>query len=53
MRFVGRLTPHKGIDVLIRAVPAGDNARQLAVERFTWQACAQRFLAAYPPVGAR
>jgi glycosyltransferase involved in cell wall biosynthesis len=31
----------------------GDNARQLAVERFTWQACAQRCLAAYPPVGAR
>ena len=31
----------------------GDNARQLALERFSWQACAQRCLAAYPPVGAR
>jgi alpha-maltose-1-phosphate synthase len=31
----------------------GDNARWLALERFTWQACAQRCLAAYPPVGAR
>jgi glycosyltransferase involved in cell wall biosynthesis len=31
----------------------GDNARELALERFTWQACAQRCLAAYPPVGAR
>ena len=31
----------------------GDNARQLALERFSWQACAQRCLAAYPPAGAR
>jgi glycosyltransferase involved in cell wall biosynthesis len=31
----------------------GDNARQLALERFTWQACAQRCLAAYPPTAAR
>ena len=31
----------------------GDNARQLALERFTWQACAQRCLAAYPPTDAR
>lgn len=31
----------------------GDNARELALERFTWQACAQRCLDAYPPVGAR
>jgi glycosyltransferase involved in cell wall biosynthesis len=31
----------------------GDNARQLALERFTWQACAQRCLAAYPLTGAR
>jgi glycosyltransferase involved in cell wall biosynthesis len=27
----------------------GDNARLLASEQFTWQACAQRCLAAYPP----
>jgi glycosyltransferase involved in cell wall biosynthesis len=27
----------------------GDNARGLALERFTWQACAQRCLASYPP----
>jgi glycosyltransferase involved in cell wall biosynthesis len=26
----------------------GDNARRLALEQFTWQACAQRCLAAYP-----
>ena len=26
----------------------GDNARLLALEQFTWQACAQRCLAAYP-----
>lgn len=31
----------------------GDNARQLALERFTWQACAQRCLAAYPFAGPR
>jgi glycosyltransferase involved in cell wall biosynthesis len=31
----------------------GDNARRLALERFTWQACAQRCLAAYPPMAAR
>jgi glycosyltransferase involved in cell wall biosynthesis len=31
----------------------GDNARVLAVERYTWQACAQRCLAAYPPTAAR
>jgi glycosyltransferase involved in cell wall biosynthesis len=31
----------------------GDNARQLAVERFTWQACARRCLAAYPRAAAR
>jgi glycosyltransferase involved in cell wall biosynthesis len=31
----------------------GDNARGLALERFTWQACAQRCLAAYPPMAAR
>jgi glycosyltransferase involved in cell wall biosynthesis len=31
----------------------GDNARLLALERFTWRACAQRCLAAYPPVTAR
>ncbi len=31
----------------------GDNARRLAAERFTWQACAQRCLAAYPPTSAR
>jgi glycosyltransferase involved in cell wall biosynthesis len=31
----------------------GDNARGLALERFTWQACAQRCLAAYPPTAAR
>jgi glycosyltransferase involved in cell wall biosynthesis len=31
----------------------GDNARQLVLERFTWQACAQRCLAAYPPTAAR
>jgi len=31
----------------------GDNARLLALERFTWQACAQRCLAAYPPMTAR
>lgn len=31
----------------------GDNARMLALERFTWQACAQRCLAAYPPTAAR
>ena len=31
----------------------GDNARQLALERFTWQACAQRCLAAYPRTDAR
>jgi glycosyltransferase involved in cell wall biosynthesis len=31
----------------------GDNARRLVLERFTWQACAQRCLAAYPPTAAR
>jgi glycosyltransferase involved in cell wall biosynthesis len=31
----------------------GDSARRLAAEQFTWQACAQRCLAAYPPAGAR
>jgi glycosyltransferase involved in cell wall biosynthesis len=31
----------------------GDNARLLALERFTWPACAQRGLAAYPPSAAR
>ena len=31
----------------------GDNAQRLAVEQFTWQACAQRCLAAYPPTTAR
>ncbi len=31
----------------------GDNARRLALEQFTWQACAQRCLAAYPPTRAR
>jgi glycosyltransferase involved in cell wall biosynthesis len=31
----------------------GDNARLLALERFTWRACAQRCLAAYPPMAAR
>jgi glycosyltransferase involved in cell wall biosynthesis len=31
----------------------GDNARQLALEQFTWQACAQRCLAAYPVTAAR
>ena len=31
----------------------GDNARLLALEQFTWQACAQRCLAAYPPTAAR
>jgi glycosyltransferase involved in cell wall biosynthesis len=31
----------------------GDNARVLALERYTWQACAQRCLAAYPPTAAR
>jgi glycosyltransferase involved in cell wall biosynthesis len=31
----------------------GDNARRLAVEQFTWQACAHRCLAAYPPTTAR
>ena len=31
----------------------GDNARQLAVQRFTWQACAQRCLAAYPAAAPR
>ena len=31
----------------------GDNARTLALERFTWQACARRCLAAYPPTAAR
>lgn len=31
----------------------GDNARRLAAEEFTWQACAQRCLAAYPPSSAR
>jgi glycosyltransferase involved in cell wall biosynthesis len=31
----------------------GGNARLLALERFTWQACAQRCLAAYPPTAAR
>jgi glycosyltransferase involved in cell wall biosynthesis len=31
----------------------GDNARRLVLERFTWQACAQRCLAAYPPTVAR
>lgn len=35
------------------ALRLGDNARQLAVEQFTWQACAQRCLAAYPPTGPR
>jgi glycosyltransferase involved in cell wall biosynthesis len=31
----------------------GATARDLALERFTWQACAQRCLAAYPPTAAR
>lgn len=31
----------------------GDNARSLAGEQFTWQACAQRCLAAYPASGPR
>jgi glycosyltransferase involved in cell wall biosynthesis len=31
----------------------GDNARLLALEQFTWQACAQRCLAAYPLSAAR
>jgi len=31
----------------------GGNARLLALEQFTWQACAQRCLAAYPPTAAR
>jgi alpha-maltose-1-phosphate synthase len=31
----------------------GEGARRLAVEKFTWQSCAQRCLAAYPPTGAR
>jgi glycosyltransferase involved in cell wall biosynthesis len=31
----------------------GDNARRLALEQFTWRACAQRCLAAYPPTAAR
>jgi glycosyltransferase involved in cell wall biosynthesis len=31
----------------------GDDARQLAVEQFTWRACAQRCLAAYPPTAPR
>lgn len=31
----------------------GDNARRLALEQFTWQACAQRCLAAYPAIAAR
>jgi phosphatidyl-myo-inositol dimannoside synthase len=31
----------------------GENARQLALERFTWQACAQRCLAGYPLAGPR
>jgi glycosyltransferase involved in cell wall biosynthesis len=35
------------------AASLGDNARRLAVEQFTWQACAQRCLAAYPPTTAR
>jgi glycosyltransferase involved in cell wall biosynthesis len=30
----------------------GDSARLLALERFTWRACAQRCLAAYPATGA-
>jgi glycosyltransferase involved in cell wall biosynthesis len=30
----------------------GDNGRMLAIEQFTWQACAQRCLAAYPPTAA-
>jgi glycosyltransferase involved in cell wall biosynthesis len=31
----------------------GDNARRLVLEQFTWQACAHRCLAAYPPSAAR
>lgn len=31
----------------------GDNARRLVLERFTWQACAHRCLAAYPPTAPR
>jgi glycosyltransferase involved in cell wall biosynthesis len=31
----------------------GENARVLALERFTWEECAQRCLAAYPPTSAR
>jgi hypothetical protein len=31
----------------------GGNARLLALERFTWQACAQRCLAAYPATAVR
>ena len=31
----------------------GENARALALERFTWEECAQRCLAAYPLTSAR
>jgi glycosyltransferase involved in cell wall biosynthesis len=31
----------------------GGNARQLALDQFTWQACAQRCLAAYPSMTTR
>ena len=31
----------------VRARQMGDNARQLAAEQFTWDACARRCLAAY------
>jgi glycosyltransferase involved in cell wall biosynthesis len=35
------------------AARLGANARDLVVERFTWQACAQRCLAAYQEVARR
>lgn len=34
------------------AASLGDNARQLVLERFTWQACAHRCLDGYPPTAA-
>ena len=93
--FVGRLTPHKGVDRLLRALPEraavlvlpsvgetgllvepgnvdelreriellladgafakrlADNARQLVLERYTWDHCARRCLAAYSEMLAR
>lgn len=43
-----RLAQLLGDQVLARRL--GDNARQVALERFTWRACAERCLAAYREV---